>query len=77
MPYLYEDGNAEAWQTLMESLVPMGYSVEDEEQLELNSSLASEVRTLMITSFNLLLTRLCPLIKYGKDLSKITWIFSF
>lgn len=50
MPYLYEDGIGQAWQTLEEELRPMGYSVQDEEDLELHPSLASEVRIL----FNLI-----------------------
>jgi hypothetical protein len=57
MPYLYENGIAQAWQTLAEELGPMGYSVQDEEELELYPSLASEVRILFC------LVRLPPLIK--------------
>jgi len=56
MPYLYENGTAEAWQKLMEELGPMGYSVQDEESLELQSSLASEVRIILI-SLNVLLNK--------------------
>ena len=56
MPYLYENGTAEAWQKLIEELGPMGYSVQDEESLDLHSSLASEVRTI-ITSFNVLFNK--------------------
>jgi len=57
MPYLYENGTAEAWQKLMEELGPMGYSVQDEESLELQSSLASEVRIILILSLNVLLNK--------------------
>jgi len=52
MPYLYENGTAEAWQKLIEELGPMGYSVQDEESLELHSSLASEVRIILTISLN-------------------------
>jgi hypothetical protein len=45
MPYLYENGSSEAWQTLIEELGPMGYAVQDEENIELHSSVASEVIT--------------------------------
>jgi hypothetical protein len=54
MPYLYENGTAEAWQKLIEELGPMGYSVQDEESLELHSSLASEVRIILTISLNVL-----------------------
>lgn len=54
MPYLYENGTAEAWQKLIEELGPMGYSVQDEESLELHSSLASEVSILILILFNTL-----------------------
>jgi len=57
MPYLYENGTAEAWQKLMEELGPMGYSVQDEESLELQSSLASEVRIILIMSLSVLLNK--------------------
>ena len=57
MPYLYENDTAEAWQKLMEELGPMGYSVQDEESLELQSSLASEVRIILIISLNVLLNK--------------------
>lgn len=50
MPYLYENGTAEAWLKLIEELGPMGYSVQDEESLELQSSLASEVRIILTIS---------------------------
>jgi hypothetical protein len=43
MPYLYENGTSEAWQNLIEELGPMGYAVQDEEKIELHSSLAAEV----------------------------------
>jgi len=55
MPYLYENGTAEAWLKLIEELGPMGYSVQDEESLELQSNLASEVR--IIISLNVLLNK--------------------
>ena len=55
MPYLYENGTAEAWQKLMEELGPMGYSVQDEESLELQPSLASEVRIILTITLNVLL----------------------
>lgn len=57
MPYLYENGTAEAWQKLIEELGPMGYSVQDEESLELQSSLASEVRIILTISLNVLLNK--------------------
>jgi len=57
MPYLYENGTAEAWQKLMEELGPMGYSVQDEESLELQSSLTSEVRIILIMSLSVLLNK--------------------
>jgi hypothetical protein len=53
MPYLYEDNSDQAWQILTEELGPMGYSVQDEEKLELHPSIASEVRILFhLISFN-------------------------
>jgi hypothetical protein len=48
MPYLYENGTSEAWQTLIEELGQMGYAVQDDEKIELNSSLAAEVITSVI-----------------------------
>jgi hypothetical protein len=59
MPYLYENGTAEAWQKLMEELGPMGYSVQDEESLEFHSTLASEVRIILVltVSINALLNK--------------------
>jgi hypothetical protein len=54
MPYLFENGTAEAWQKLMEELGPMGYSVQDEESLEMKSSLASEVRIMLTMTLNVL-----------------------
>jgi hypothetical protein len=48
MPYLYENGTSEAWQALIEELGPMGYAVQDEENIELHSSLAAEVITSVI-----------------------------
>jgi hypothetical protein len=53
MPYLYENGTAEAWLKLVEELGPMGYSVQDEESLELHSSLASEVKIILTISLNI------------------------
>jgi hypothetical protein len=61
MPYLYENGTAEAWQKLMEELGPMGYSVQDEESLELHSTLASEVRIILTVSFNPLNAEINPI----------------
>jgi hypothetical protein len=57
MPYLYENGTAEAWQKLMEELGPIGYSVQDEESLEFDSSLASEVGIILTVSLNVLLKK--------------------
>ena len=57
MPYLYENGIAEAWQKLMEELGPMGYSVQDEESLELQPSLASEVRIILTITLKVLLNK--------------------
>lgn len=57
MPYLYENGTAEAWQKLMEELGPMGYSMQDEESLELQSSFASEVRIILTITLNVLLNK--------------------
>jgi hypothetical protein len=48
MPYLYENGTSEAWQALIEELGPMGYAVQDEERIELHSSLAAEVISVII-----------------------------
>jgi hypothetical protein len=48
MPYLYENGTSEAWQILIEELGQMGYAVQDEEKIELHSSLAAEVITSVI-----------------------------
>jgi hypothetical protein len=59
MPYLYENGTTEAWHKLMEELGPMGYSVQDEESLQLQSSLASEVRILLTIKLNVLLNKFC------------------
>ncbi|PSN57686.1 hypothetical protein C0J52_00313 [Blattella germanica] len=43
MPHLYVDGVCEAWLELSEQLMEMGYSVEDEEKIDINPELASEV----------------------------------
>ncbi|KAJ9595881.1 hypothetical protein L9F63_012940 [Diploptera punctata] len=43
MPYLYEDGVCEAWLELSEIITEMGYSVEDEEKIQLDADLAAEL----------------------------------
>lgn len=70
MPYLYEDGIGQAWQTLIDELEPMGYSVQDEEKLELHASLASDVRLLLH------LKMLLPLKVQSKTVFYLSTIFS-